>query len=366
MNTQYQESQKYNPSDIFKTLRTSSMMGEVQNPNWLIKGVVESNKVTSIFGPSGSFKSFAVLDMGLSIASGKDFHGIQTENDKEQSVLYICGEGLEGINKRVKAWQQEHNNSENVDNFFVTPAPIALNTVDGEAFIIAMLDGIKEATGTYPVQIIIDTLDRNFTGDENSSAAMSGFVDVLTKMRIKTEASVIVVHHTSKSNPDEARGSNVLRSGMDTEIRIKRDDKDNVYFENTKMKDEKDGGAIIFRHKVIKVGYDNRYNEDITSVVLVKNSKAEQAKAKVESIDQKDSFGQVSYNGLGKNQKDVLRTLIMNADNNRQVAKGEVTALSGKTTKQVREALAGLESKGIISVDSKIITLDESNYPVAM
>lgn len=355
MNNSNEATQGYNPTAMFSQLLNSSNMGTVKAPKWLVKGMVEQNKVSCVFGPSGSFKSFVMLDMGLSIASGKDFHGRPTE---QGSVLYVCGEGKEGINKRIKAWEQENNNNESVNNFFVTPTPIALNTAIGMDMMNAYLDGIKEATGAYPVKIIIDTLDRNFEGDENSSQAMSGFVTALTNIRIKTEASVAVVHHTGKGNSDTARGSNVLRSGMDTEIKIFKDDNANVIIENTKMKDEKDGGSITMRYKVVKVGHDEKYNEEITSVVLYTNIKAEKIKKRIEQLESEIDEIKVPF----KNQRVVLAEALMLSDDENQVSTETLVqhmVSLGKTRKQTREALNGLSSKGHLVFDKDMI----SNLP---
>lgn len=353
---------KYAPSAMFSSLLTSGSMGIVKSPEWLIKGIIEKNKVSCVFGPSGSFKSFLMLDMGLCIASGKQFHGKPTESG---SVLYICGEGKEGINKRIKAWELQNNQGSPVENFFVTPMPIAINTPNGQEMLNAYLDGIKEATGSFPAKIIIDTLDRNFEGDENSSQAMSSFVDALAGIRIKTEACVTVVHHTGKGNSDSARGSNVLRSGVDTEIKVSKDDNGNIIVENTKMKDEKDGGQISMRMKIVKVGFDEKYSEDITSVVLFANVKDQEVADKVEKIN----AAQSSSLGLGKIQKEVLKQLMIIAEGSSQVGfEGfcEHMKSCGRNKKQTKEALSGLQSKTLVHSDGNYITIYEENYESIM
>lgn len=340
---------KYDPSLMFGALMTSESMGEVKAPDWLIDTVLEKDKISCVFGPSGSFKSFVILDAALSIANGVDFNGLETE---QGSVLYVCGEGLSGINKRVKAWEIEKNNGQTSQNFYATQTPILLNTPDGQEMLDAYLEGIKEHTGSYPAQIIFDTLDRNFSGDENSSSQMSEFVTALTNIRVKTKASVVVVHHTSKSNPDEARGANVLRSGMDTEIRIKKDDNGKIYFENTKMKDEADGSAIIFSHKVVNVGFDQKKGRNITSVVIEKDKKAESAVSIVEKIDNEEKSMKT---GLGKHQKDTLTSLVSSIDATGEIGYEEFLLImkqQGKTGKQVKEALQGLHNKGHVTLNS--------------
>ena len=80
---------------------------------WLIYGYVQKNALEMLFGPSGSGKSFVVLDMALHIAVKKmiedteqpealsprleavrKWHGQSTHGGR---VLYVAGEGVTGM-----------------------------------------------------------------------------------------------------------------------------------------------------------------------------------------------------------------------------------------------------------------------------
>jgi hypothetical protein len=66
---------------------------------------IEAQAFTVVNGPSGAGKTFAMLDMAMCIATGRDWHGHKV---KKAPVVYVVGEGTLGIKKRVGAWKQQN------------------------------------------------------------------------------------------------------------------------------------------------------------------------------------------------------------------------------------------------------------------
>src|SRR6266849_2165500 len=58
--------------------------------DWLIDGLLPAKSFACLYGPPGSYKSFLALDIGLSIANGRPFVGLSTQ---QGDVAYIAGEG---------------------------------------------------------------------------------------------------------------------------------------------------------------------------------------------------------------------------------------------------------------------------------
>ena len=69
--------------------------------------------------------------------------------------------------------------------------------------------------------IIIDTLARHHTGDENSATEMSSFIGNLDQLREEFNAAVVVVHHSGKDPSRGARGSSAFRAALDHEILVR-------------------------------------------------------------------------------------------------------------------------------------------------
>jgi RecA-family ATPase len=72
-----------------------------------------------IFGASVGGKSFVVLDMAYCIAAGIPYHGRFT---KKTGVLYVCGEGHSGLQKRIKAIHIDKGCTE-LPNIHITTVP---------------------------------------------------------------------------------------------------------------------------------------------------------------------------------------------------------------------------------------------------
>jgi hypothetical protein len=68
-------------------------------------GLITAHGLSMIYGAPGSGKSFITLDMALCQAHGIEWQGMPT---KQGDVLYIAGEGVGGLGKRVKAWKMSH------------------------------------------------------------------------------------------------------------------------------------------------------------------------------------------------------------------------------------------------------------------
>lgn len=71
--------------------------------DYAIKGYLPANSLCSIYGPSGSYKSFLAVSWACHIATGRAWAGKRVVNG---AVMYVVGEGGIGVPRRVKAWER--------------------------------------------------------------------------------------------------------------------------------------------------------------------------------------------------------------------------------------------------------------------
>lgn len=196
--------------------------------NWLIKGYLALDSLALIFGDPGCGKSFLAIDIAGHVATGSPWRGQKVRRGK---VLYIAGEGRNGLARRFKAWFDHHD--EPPRNIDLLTHPIQLTDPASTAALVAK---IRERPDT-PTLIVIDTINRNYgPGDENATADMTAAVASLDALRMATGATLLGLHHSGHAEKGRGRGSSVLRAAMDCEYALEKFDK-TMQLNCTKAKD---------------------------------------------------------------------------------------------------------------------------------
>jgi 5S rRNA maturation endonuclease (ribonuclease M5)/RecA/RadA recombinase len=237
---------------------------------WLTDTLLTRHGFAVMYGPPGCGKTFVALDMALSVASGRDFHEMGTV---QGAVLYIAGEGVGGLGKRVKAWINNRGAGcvERELPFYVLPTAVNLaNPIDLET-LLATVDALEERAGMKFSLVVVDTVARALLGaDENSATDMGKFVKACDTIKEHTAAAVLGIHHSGKDSGKGMRGSSALLGAVDTSIKVKKSE-GVVTLETEKQKDAEPADDIQFEMVTADVGTI----AEETSVFLKKLSAAE-------------------------------------------------------------------------------------------
>lgn len=234
---------------------TSGSEGYEKRTDWLITNYLPSASVGTINGPSGGFKSFLTLDMAYHISTGKMWCDNRV---KQGSVLYVAGEGASGVKKRIKALELVHG--EDACNLHVISVPVHVAEYKNQTRILNTIRHIETVTNTKVKLLILDTLARNYSGDENTAKDMNQFVLGCDIVKMNAGVSIICVHHTGKDVSKGARGSSSLKAACDFEFFVKRDANSNSYqLVNSKQKDADEAPTI--EHTLDEISLDI-YDED--------------------------------------------------------------------------------------------------------
>jgi hypothetical protein len=179
-----------------------------------------------VFGPSGSYKSFYMLDQALRIA-------------QSERVLYVAAEGASGLESRLNSWA-EHNKKEAGDLWFI---PEEVNLLEDPAPFVKMRQ--KEFKDKQPVLIVFDTYARCMIGgDENSSKDAGIAIQNCAKIQRALGSAITLIHHTSKAGYSE-RGSTALRGAADLMIEIMNEE-GRIQVKCSKAKDTKQWASELF------------------------------------------------------------------------------------------------------------------------
>ncbi len=224
----YKQKEKL-PSGAFRLKRADKYIAEVTNPDWLITDVFERNKLITVFGAPKTGKSFIAIAMACAIARGTSFYGYAT---KKAPVVYLAGEGVAGVKRRLAALSQYIKKQDKTGNdkgleevpLFLSNRGNRINEPEEYQKLEDEINLLKDEIGGVGL-IIFDTFQRNFSGDENSAQEVNKFIKAADQLVQDFDCTVLLVHHTGRGNTGRARGSSVLDASIDGEFLIERKDK---------------------------------------------------------------------------------------------------------------------------------------------
>jgi hypothetical protein len=214
---------------VFKDI--TNLTQNLSAPNYLIDELIELDAIGGLIGPSSVGKSFVAISMAAAVASGTDFAGKAVQQGK---VLYLAGEGLNGISRRFAGWMQHTGAQIPKGYLHVSQTTIAMDEA-GASALLTEVENIPDIN-----LVIIDTLARHMVGDENSNSDMNAFISAVDSIRDQHGCAVFIVHHTGHSSDksNRARGASSFYAALDFEYLLKGNKKGNGTVEGTKNKED--------------------------------------------------------------------------------------------------------------------------------
>ncbi len=324
--------------------RASDAMANANKPiPWLIDGFLIQDTLTALVGKPSSGKSLIALSMAASVATGTDWHWHKTQKG---SVFYIAGEGQWGVSRRLKAWEQHNQVS-------LTDTPLYLSNhavmLDDAKSVLELID-IISASGEQPSLVVIDTLQRSFSGDENSASDMSKFIAGCDLLRQSFKDCVILLAHHSGHSENRARGSSAFHASLDTSYMITDESGVKLMTQN-KTKDGKPAVPIGF--EVVEVAI---FDEEQSITIKPTSVSVDDVRAKQLTDTMRlgiETFARVAY----QHRADLEAWRVEFYKSSTR----DTTDSKRASFNQVRNMLT---SKGIMTVDNDVYTLNQkSRYP---
>jgi len=240
-------------------------------PKWVIRDLFEQESFGMIHGQSGSGKSFITIDIAMHLACGRsNWHGSAVQ--KTGTVIYLAGEGHYGMRRRLAAWIKEYDHDLHATDIHVSKTGCDLDQPEGFELTVRAI----EALSVSPVLIIVDTLHRFLSGDENSARDARAMIAACDKLRSKFECALLLVHHTGVNAEAQhrARGSSAWKGAIDFEYSVDSR-KDVITLTSRKVKDGPEPKPRHFEFKTVEL--DDWSDEDgkpSSSVILVQSEES--------------------------------------------------------------------------------------------
>jgi len=168
-----------------------------------------------LVGDGGSGKTFALLDMAVCVALGKDWLEFETN---QTPVLIVDEEsGRTRMADRLNKTLDGHFGDDKTPVFYVSLANINLYQPDDVNMLHLTIK--KCGAGLVIVDALADVMPG---GDENSVRDIQPVFIRLRKIADDTKAAIIIVHHSNKSGG--FRGSSAMKGAVDLMLDMKADD----------------------------------------------------------------------------------------------------------------------------------------------
>lgn len=265
----------------------------LEPPKFLIKNFIERDALVEIYGDPGDGKTQVVLNIKACIATGHHFHGLEVDH---QPVVYVPGEGIGGVRRRLRGWEIENDVSLKEAPFLISNGPTALCDDAAVDLFIKKMEPVAEKYGP-PGIITFDTLARNFgPGDENSTGDMTKAIAAADRIRSIYRSTIVLVHHSGISDKHRGRGSSALRGAVDAEYRVSMDKDRIITIDAKKMKDAAFPEPMSFKMNVIPLEIVDNYGNEVKSVAL-------------QRVEYEPPAVNTSTKGLGKNQQKAISIL---------------------------------------------------------
>lgn len=188
------------PVDWRTRYATAEQFRDVAPPSFLIQNFLEDGSITAIGAPVAQRKSIVVANIIHALLTGEPLFGHFEVVKRPARILYLCPEmGLVDIANRFKKLGLESYVGES----------LFIRSMDDPKLPLAELD--EELPGSL---VILDTITRFVTGNQNDAGDMALFADVNYAIK-RRGATLLLLHHAIKGTGGTMTLDNALRGSTE-------------------------------------------------------------------------------------------------------------------------------------------------------
>lgn len=215
----------------------------LKKPDWLVDELIAKGDLTMMIGEPGVGKSWVSMSLAVAIAEGSPSWLGRSMNAGGSRVLYVDEENPEAlVPYRLTKLGLTSAGMKNIR--FLHQQGVKLDKHPDYI--------LEEALDYSPVLIVLDSLTRIHTKDENNAGEISAlFNDGILPLVRSTGASLLVLHHVNKSDSTSsftrARGSSDLSGVIDCGLDIRGKGGNGLSMHHYKSRWIAEGGVTRFK-----------------------------------------------------------------------------------------------------------------------
>jgi hypothetical protein len=188
---------------------------------WLIERLWSMQAVGFVSGPPKSFKTWMVLEMAVSVATGLPCLGTFPVHRTGPVLLYAAEDPAAALRLRLLALARNRGlDLEQIDIRVICADSLRLDRPDDREKLTATVDHHR------PVLLVLDPLVRLHSLDENQAAPMADLLGHIRALQRASATAIAIVHHSRKNtahSPGQSmRGSSDLYAFVDSLVSLQR------------------------------------------------------------------------------------------------------------------------------------------------
>jgi len=199
----------------------SALESDGENKPWLIEHLWSIHAVGFVSGPPKSFKTWTVLEMAVSVASGSPCFGAFPVHRSGTVLLYAAEDPMPALRLRLESLAHNHGLAlDQVDIRVIRADSLRLDRHGDREKLAATVDLHR------PALLILDPLVRLHALDENQAGPMAELLGHLRSLQRSSGTAIAIVHHARKNGAHSAgqslRGSSDLYAFVDSLVSLQR------------------------------------------------------------------------------------------------------------------------------------------------
>lgn len=210
-----------NESSVFAVVPACKLECDSNYKPWLIERLWSIHAVGFVSGPPKSFKTWTVLEMAISVATGVPCLGVFPVHRSGPVLLYAAEDPATALRLRLLALAHHHGmNLDQIDIRVICADSLRLDRPADRQKLAATVELHR------PALIVLDPLVRLHGLDENQAAPMAELLGHIRALQRASATAIAIVHHSRKASAHSAgqslRGSSDLYAFVDSLVSLQR------------------------------------------------------------------------------------------------------------------------------------------------